>query len=122
LMPSTSGSDNPMVQHAGHWNFDKLMRAGVRLFEYPHTLLPQKVMTVAGLYTAMGSANFDDRSFETNDEVTLGILDAKTAEKFDAVFEKYVPRAQEIDLNEWVKRSIGHKIKDLAAYSINELL
>ena len=45
LMPSTSGSDNPMVQHAGHRNFEKLMRNGVRLFEYPHTLLHQKVMT-----------------------------------------------------------------------------
>ena len=30
LMPSTSGSDNPMVQHAGHRNFEKLMRNGAR--------------------------------------------------------------------------------------------
>jgi cardiolipin synthase len=79
-------------------------------------------MTIDSLYTVVGSANFDDRSFETNDEVTVGILDADTAQKFDAVFEKYVPRAQEIDVEKWVKRSIGHKIKDLAAYSINELL
>jgi cardiolipin synthase len=72
LMPSTSGSDNPMVQHAGHRNFEKLMRAGVKLFEYPHTLLHQKVMTVDGIYSVVGSCNFDDRSFETNDEVTVG--------------------------------------------------
>ena len=122
LMPSTSGSDNPMVQHAGHWNFDKLMRHGVRLFEYEHTLLHQKVMTIDGIYSAVGSSNFDDRSFETNDEVTVGILDAKTAAEFDAVFEKYVPRAHEIDEKVWHKRSLGHRIKDLAAYSINELL
>ena len=37
MMPSTAGSDNPMVQHAGHRNFEKLLRCGVRLFEYPHT-------------------------------------------------------------------------------------
>ncbi|HEU4645042.1 MAG TPA: phospholipase D-like domain-containing protein [Burkholderiales bacterium] len=122
LMPSTSGSDNPMVQHAGHRNFDKLMRNGVRLFEYPHTLLHQKVMTVDGLYSAVGSANFDDRSFETNEEVTLGILDEKTAKKLDAIFEKYLPRAKEIDLEEWNRRSVWHKLKDHAAYSINELL
>lgn len=122
LMPSTSGSDNPMVQHAGHRNFEKLMRNGVRLFEYPHTLLHQKVMTVDGLYSAVGSANFDDRSFETNDEVTLGILDEKTATKLDAIFEKYLPRAKEIDLEEWNRRSVWHKLKDHAAYSINELL
>lgn len=122
LMPSTSGSDNPMVQHAGHWNFDKLMQNGVRLFEYEHTLLHQKVMTVDGIYSVVGSSNFDDRSFETNDEVTVGILDADMAAQLDAVFEKYVARAQEIELAKWMKRSVGHKIKDLAAYSINELL
>ena len=122
LMPSTSGSDNPMVQHAGHRNFEKLMRNGVRLFEYPHTLLHQKVMTVDGIYSAVGSTNFDDRSFETNDEVTVGILDEKTAKKLDAIFEKYLPRAEEIDLEEWNRRSVWHKLTDHAAYSINELL
>ena len=122
LMPSTSGSDNPMVQHAGHRNFEKLMRAGVKLFEYPHTLLHQKVMTVDGIYSVVGSCNFDDRSFETNDEVTVGILDPDTVKKLDAIFEKYVPRAEEIDVEKWARRGIWHKIKDHAAYSINELL
>ena len=118
----TSGSDNPIVQHAGHRNFEKLLRCGVRLFEYPHTLLHQKVMTVDGEWCMVGSANFDDRSFETNDEVTVGILDPVTALKLDEIFEKYVKRAQEIDVEKWAKRSIFHKIKDYAAYSINELL
>jgi cardiolipin synthase A/B len=45
----------------------------VRLFEYPHTLLHQKVMTVDGVWSAIGSSNFDDRSFETNDELTISI-------------------------------------------------
>jgi cardiolipin synthase len=122
LMPSTSGSDNPMVQHAGHRNFEKLMRNGVRLFEYPHTLLHQKVMTVDGIYSAVGSANFDDRSFETNDEVTIGILDESIAQRLDAIFERYVARATEIDLEKWNRRGLWHKLKDQAAYSINELL
>jgi len=122
LMPSTSGSDNPMVQHAGHRNFEKLLRNGVRLFEYPHTLLHQKIMTVDGVYSAIGSSNFDDRSFETNDEVTLGILDGKVTARLDAIFERYVPRASEIQLEEWKRRGVWHKLKDHAAYSINELL
>ena len=122
LMPSTSGSDNPMVQHAGHRNFEKLMRNGVRLFEYPHTLLHQKVMTIDGIYSVVGSCNFDDRSFETNDEITVGILGAETAERLDGIFERYVKRAEEIDLEKWAKRGLWHKLKDHAAYSINELL
>ena len=122
LMPSTSGSDNPMVQHAGHRNFEKLLRCGVRLFEYPHTLLHQKVMTIDGVWSAVGSSNFDDRSFETNDEITLGLLDAALAQKLDAIFEKYVRRAEEVHLERWRQRGLWHKLKDNTVYLINELL
>jgi cardiolipin synthase len=122
MMPSTGGSDNPMVQHAGHRNFEKLLRCGVRLFEYPHTLLHQKVMTIDGVWTATGSSNFDDRSFETNDEITLGIQDAATAQRLDAVFEKYAPHCKELELEAWRKRGLWHKLKDNAFYMLNEIL
>jgi len=122
LMPSSSGSDNPIVQHAGHRNFEKLLKCGVRLFEYPHTLLHQKVMTIDGVWSAVGSSNFDDRSFDTNDEITLGILDAKLAQQIDGIFEKYVARAEEIELRAWQNRGLWHKAKDNTSYLINELL
>ena len=122
MMPSTAGSDNPMVQHAGHRNFEKLLTCGVRLFEYPHTLLHQKAMTIDGVWSAVGSSNFDDRSFETNDEITLAILDAATAQRLDAVFEKYAPRCTEIQLERWRQRGWWHKLKDNAFYALNEVL
>ena len=122
MMPSAGGSDNPMVQHAGHRNFEKLLRCGVRLFEYPHTLLHQKVMTIDGVWSAVGSSNFDDRSFETNDEITLGILDPITAQRLDGVFEKYVAHCEEIELEAWRRRGLWHKLKDNAFYMINEVL
>jgi cardiolipin synthase len=122
LMPSTSGSDNPMVQHAGHRNFEKLLTCGVRLFEYPHTLLHQKIMTVDGVWSAIGSSNFDDRSFETNDEISLSIADEALAARLDAIFERYVQRAEEVRLEDWVRRGWPHKLKDNAFYLLNELL
>jgi cardiolipin synthase len=122
LMPSTSGSDNPMVQHAGHRNFEKLLRCGVRLFEYPNTLLHQKVMTIDGIWCAVGSANFDDRSFEINDEITLCLKDEATAARLDAIFMKYAQRSDEIRLNEWSRRGWGHKLVDNAYYLFNEVL
>jgi cardiolipin synthase len=122
MMPSTSGSDNPMVQHAGHRNFAKLLRCGVRLFEYPHTLLHQKVMTVDGIWCAVGSTNFDDRSFEINDEITLCFKDEVTARRLDAIFEKYAPRCNEIRLDAWQRRGWGHRLVDNAYYLFNEVL
>ena len=122
LMPSTSGSDNPMVQHAGHRNFEKLLKCGVRLFEYPHTLLHQKIMTVDGTWCSIGSSNFDDRSFETNDEISLSLADAAVVTRLDGIFEKYVQRAEEIQLDAWQRRGTWHKLKDNAFYLLNELL
>jgi cardiolipin synthase len=122
LMPSTGGSDNPMVQHAGHRDFEQLLRDGVRLFEYPHTLLHQKVMTIDGCWSAIGSTNFDDRSFDTNDEISLAVLHPPLARELDAVFERYVRRATEIDLAQWQRRGAWHKLKDNAAYLLHDVL
>jgi len=94
----------------------------VRLFEYPHTLLHQKIMTVDGVWSAIGSSNFDDRSFETNDELTLSIRDEALARRFDAIFEKYISRASEIELERWRKRTLAHKLTDHFFYSLNEML
>jgi len=122
LMPSTGGSDNPMVQHAGHRNFQKLMECGVRLFEYPHTLLHQKIVTIDGVWCVIGSSNFDDRSFETNDEICLSIADSTLAARLDDVFLRYVQRAQEVDLEAWKHRGLWHKLTDHAFYMLNEIL
>ena len=122
LMPSTSGSDNPMVQHAGHRNFEKLLRCGVTLIEYPSALLHQKVMTIDGLWCAVGSANFDDRSFETNDEITVAFVDAPTAKRLDGIFEHYAADGSRIELERWTRRGWTHKSVDQLYYLFNELL
>ena len=57
MVPSAGASDLRMVQHAAHRNFDRLLGAGVRIFEYRKTLLHQKVMTVDGVWCAVGSSN-----------------------------------------------------------------
>ncbi len=122
ILPSVGASDNALVQHASHRNYEKLLKCGVRLFEYPNTLLHQKVMTIDGVWTAIGSSNFDDRSFETNDEISLGICDAATTQKLDAIFEKYARQCKEIDLEQWRRRGLWHKLKDNACYLLNEVL
>lgn len=122
LMPSTSGSDNPMVQHAGHRNFEKLLRCGVRLIEYPHGLLHQKIMTIDGSWCTIGSANFDDRSFETNDEIMVAFVDVEVARRFDAIFERYAADGNDIELERWSRRSVAHKLVDQMYYLFNELL
>src|SRR2546430_8920070 len=41
----------------------------IKVYEYKNTLLHQKVMVVDGIWSCVGSTNFDDRSFQHNDEI-----------------------------------------------------
>ncbi len=122
MVPSAQASDMPVVQHAAHHNFEALLAAGVRIFEYPHTLLHQKVMTMDGRWCAIGSSNFDDRSFEINDEITLGLLDAGLARRLEAIFERDMRECQELDLATWRQRGPGHRLLDAAANLLREQL
>lgn len=122
MVPSADASDMPIVQHAAHRNFQRMLALGVRIFEYERCLLHQKVMSVDGVWCAIGSSNFDDRSFETNDEITLGIRDAALAKKFEEVFERDCKHCVELKLDKWQARGVWHRVKDNVLYSFNELL
>ena len=122
MVPSAEASDFPVVQHAAHRNFETLLAGGVRIFEYPKTLLHQKVLTIDGVWSAIGSSNFDDRSFEINDEIMLGLLDADLAARFEAIFEKDALECAELDHQAWRNRGLWHKLKDNTLYLFNEQL
>jgi cardiolipin synthase A/B len=122
MVPSVDASDMPFVQHAAHRNFQQLLDSGVRIFEYGRTLLHQKVMTIDGVWCAVGSSNFDDRSFETNDEITLGFLDAALARRLEEIFESDARHCIELDRVKWKKRGLWHRAQDSALYLFNEVL
>ena len=56
-------------------------------------------MSIDGVWCAIGSSNFDDRSFEINDEITLGMMDAPLAREFEAIFERDSKDCVELELN-----------------------
>jgi cardiolipin synthase len=122
MVPSAEVSDMPLVQHAAHRNFQRLLDCGVRIFEYRKTLLHQKLMTIDGTWCAIGSSNFDDRSFETNDEITLGFLDQALARRLEEIFENDLRHCMELTAAAWKARGLWHRVKDNALYLFNEVL
>lgn len=109
MVPSAEASDMPMVQHAAHRNFEKLLDCGVGIFENSRTLLHQKVMTVDGVWCVIGSTNFDDRTFEINDEITIGFLDATLARQFETILERDIKDCIELKRESWPKRGVLHR-------------
>lgn len=122
MVPSAEASDFPVVQHAAHHNFEALLAGGVRIFEYPKCLLHQKVMTIDGVWCAVGSSNFDDRSFEINDEITVGLRSAALATQLETIFERDAVDCTELKLDSWRQRGLLHKLKDRVLYLFNEQL
>ena len=84
--------------------YDELLDAGARIFEYQPTMLHAKTMVVDGAWSSVGTVNFDNRSFQLHDEVTLGIWDEHFARLLTEQFERDLESAEEIDPERWAKR------------------
>lgn len=117
MLPATSVIDSPIVQHASHHHFGDLLERGVRIFEYQRTLLHQKVIIVDGTWSCVGSTNFDDRSFQRNDEISVGFTDDKIAKTLREAFFDDMKLATEVRFDEWRSRPLHHKLIDAAAFT-----
>lgn len=116
MVPSDDASDSPIVQHASHHHFGTLLKRGVKVWEYEQTLLHQKLIVVDGVWSSIGSTNFDDRSFQLNDEVNVGLLDPAIAAQLRAAFQSDLRHARQRRYDEWQNRSPWHKLIDGLAY------
>jgi cardiolipin synthase A/B len=122
MIPATDASDNAIVQHASHHHYGTLLKGGVKLYDYQRTLLHQKVIVIDSCWAAIGSTNFDDRSFELNDEVSLAVYDEGIARELETTFERDLAHAKEVHLEPWAKRPLLHKLTDFGAFLFNEQL
>lgn len=122
MVPSKAASDMPIVQIAAQRNFKRLLEIGVRIFEYDKTLNHQKVMTVDGVWSAIGSSNFDDRSFEINDEITVGFYSEDVASQLQTIFLQDSEHCWEVKLDQWKKRGLWRRIQERLLYLVNEQL
>jgi cardiolipin synthase len=115
-------SDSRLVRHASHVFYGDLLRGGVRLFEYQKTFAHQKVMVVDGVWSHIGSTNFDHRSLQINFEVAVGMLDRSVAEELEAAFEEDLESSVEITYEGWRRRNLLRRLGDNLAYLIREQL
>lgn len=80
--------DTKIVRHASRARWPELLRAGVKIYEYQPTMIHCKLLIVDGIFTSVGSANFDNRSLRINDEANMNVLDAGFAAQQSAMFER----------------------------------
>jgi cardiolipin synthase A/B len=116
MVPATDATDSPIVQHASHHRYGLLLQKGIKIWEYKKTLLHQKVIIVDGVWSCVGSTNFDRRALQLNDEVSMGVLDPGLASQLKSVFADDLKFCEERHFDEWQHRGIWHKAEDGLAY------
>ena len=103
LVPG-SNIDKPPVWVAGRASYDELVGTGVEIYEYEPTMLHAKTMTVDGCWSAVGSANFDNRSFQLHDEAVLCVSSEELAGRLHEQFERDLEFSERIEPERWTSR------------------
>jgi cardiolipin synthase len=109
LLPGPHG-DKRFVQLAGQAVYERLLEHDVRIWHFQPSMLHAKVMTVDGLVANIGSANFNARSTELDEEVNLVALDPDVVRVLDRQFDEDLERSEEIEPGRWEDRSLGRRV------------
>jgi cardiolipin synthase len=103
-------TDAPLVRKASRSLWGRLLQAGVRIHEFHPTNYHCKVMITDGIWSSVGSTNFDNRSFRLNDEANLNIHDRDFAQRLEEQFEQDRLRSRDVTLHEWRQRPWREKL------------
>lgn len=106
--------DKGFVRVAGRAAYATLLDAGVRLFEFQPTMLHAKSLVVDAAWSAVGTVNFDNRSFQLHDEVTLCVWDERFAARLTAEFDRDLERSQPISPGRWDARAPHQRLGEAA--------
>ena len=113
ILPSQS--DSAAAFHAGRSYYDRLLEAGVKIYERRGSLLHVKTAIVDGVWSCVGSSNLDWRSALDNDEVNAVIVGREFGLQMQAVYAKDMAASDAIDLAGWRQRPLADRLKEVGA-------
>ncbi len=106
-------SDLAIVFQAGRSHYTELLNAGVKIYERRDSLLHAKTAVIDGVWSAVGSANMDMRSFLHNDEVNAIVLSDEFGSQMEAMFVRDVGEATPITKANWDDRPVGQRLEEM---------
>ena len=113
ILPSQT--DSWLVFHAGRNYYERLLRAGVKIYERRGVILHSKVALIDGVWATVGSTNLDWRSFLHNHELNAVVLGTEFGNQVQAMFAKDLAESDAITLERWQQRSLDLRVKELFA-------
>jgi cardiolipin synthase len=105
-------ADKRFVQLAAEVDYEDLLTSGVELWNFQPSMMHAKTMTVDGLVANVGSANFNTRSLNCDEEINMVIFDRSLVRTLDRHFDDDLERSVRIDPSRWKRRSRLQRVKE----------
>jgi cardiolipin synthase len=102
--------------------YGALLEAGVRIYEYQPTMMHSKVLVIDGLWSSVGSSNFDDRSFRLNDEANLNVFSEELAREQIRIIDADIENSRAMMLKKWRGRTLSRRVNERLALLLRSQL
>lgn len=115
-------ADKGFMRVASESVFAELIESGARICTFQPSMLHCKVIVVDDRVASVGSANFDDRAVQHDDEINLVLFDDDLIQELVEHFEDDVSRSESIDFDDWVERGLLQRAKERIIDTVDGLL
>jgi cardiolipin synthase A/B len=105
-------TDHMSVKYASRDAYESMLEGGIQISEYRPTMMHTKTMVVDGVLNIFGSANFDNRSLELNDEVNVAVFSRRLAARFLQDFDHDLRVSQRLSLETWRDRPLMDRVHE----------
>jgi cardiolipin synthase len=120
LLPAET--DVEIVRHASRATWSRLLRHGVRIFEYESSILHSKSAVIDGRWSTIGTFNFDYLSLRWLLEVNLCVLDEEFGSTMQRSFLRDLEQSREVDLHTHHFRPLGDRLLEMILYRFRKFL
>lgn len=103
-------------------HYDTLLHHGVQLWRYQPTMLHTKILTVDETAAMIGSANFNRRSLDHDEEVACIIVSGPVPAELAAHFEDDLTRSERVDERRWARRATTQRLMERASVPLSRYL
>jgi cardiolipin synthase len=115
-------SDSWIAEHATKSYLQRLLEADVEVYRYTKGFIHSKTMVVDDIFSSIGTANMDYRSFNINFEVNALVYDKNVASTLKSLFLEDLETSERLKLETWKSRSKSIKTKEAIANLMAPLL
>ncbi|MDH7914172.1 cardiolipin synthase [Winogradskyella sp. SYSU M77433] len=115
-------SDSWIAEYATNSYLESLLEAGVEVYHYTKGFVHAKTMVIDGVFSSIGTANMDYRSFNINFEVNALIYSKGVSNELKDIFLEDIKDCEKLELESWQNRSKRTKIIEALARLLAPLL